>query len=1477
MAAGIESSPGAGQGPAEADTFLSRDFHELAGRKADSGEKAESQASDFDLVIVGSGYGAAMAATVFAGCTLVDPVTGGRRPARIAMLERGTERLPGAFPDRFADLPGDIRIQGEGAPLHRGIGTGLFDLRPGSDLASLVANGLGGGSLINAGVMLEPLPEVFDQLRWPKALRTFPADLQQAYRDARCLLGAAEPLDGTQAAGSPSLLRDNTISVAERSPAQFQALKTLARPLGQAVPVPVTVQLDDRTDHHPVRTSRCIQCGDCATGCNHNAKRSLDVTALPLATRQPGFEIFTGATVLRFDPVQSGGWVVHVVPTGQAQRARLNRPLRLRCAKLVLAAGTFGSTALMLRSQRARPTLGFSPRLGRDVSGNGDLIAAITDLALEARSVGQDGVAAANRNVGPTISGMVDLRQGRGGAVIQALAIPHPLRRVLAETLGFVRVMGAIDAPQSAGRSASASICTVDEDCLKRSMIFAVMGDDRGRGLATLNDRPEIEPGQGLAVQGQDEQDRHPCDVDAGDGTVSIRWLRGRRPDPSYSAAWLAQLALMAKAGGPEARAYADPLSRPLGGAASDLTGSATGPSLTVHPLGGCPMGASWRRGVVDHLGRVFRRAGPGEAAMPDSDLIILDGSIVPVALGINPALTIAALALRASRQLVDDWGWQERASSAEAGHVAVVERPRARTVSPRTVSPVPPTRLELIERQEGPAAVEIDGRRIDVHVELTLRSAPFGALAPDGSAASRIELSADARPDAVWPRVPDGSFVRIYRRDRWAAAFDAKAVLADHEAAQGRPGQLAAWLEQRRRAADSPEAFRDEIAWLKLPVSGHIELLHEESASGLPRAWHGWWAWLRSTGLRSGWQAAGQWLIGAPTAEPRPPGRPFRDRLAALHRMLSHAGRSHAMRYELRVHASSSSDDALERAMAADPVLIGRKRLRYERAGNPWRQLMQIRLLSAAALRPARPDGTAVTLALAPGYLAWTRTPLLAVVDEDNHVDGLADLAAFLLQTGRVVLLTQFPAFVRPDEPRRPPPAFPAPGDDGFTMSASDRSRLAELAGDERHRLPRYLPGLAGTRHLVEIAYRSTEASSAIAEEAAPAALLTRYRCLEPTAKVKAWAKKLRRVEAGKGGVDGAEAGPPVLLVHGYSASGTTFAHPALKPSLAEALARQGRDVWVLDLRSSCGLRSADLPWTFEDLAFGDIPCAIATVLDLTAAPQVDVVAHCMGAAMVSMALLGAETSAFAEAPQPRLGKRIRRLVLSQSGPVMRFNGGNLFRAYAMQLLRHALPRGEYQLRPRPDSLADQLLDRLLTTLPYPDAGDFATETATCRRTPWTAIRHRMDAVFGRVFRADRMPQEVLAALDDFFGPFSLRTIGQSLWFARHDMITSAYGDLGLPGQARFIGAWPRQTLAIHAAGNGIFDPFTLVLLRRVFDSYGIGDRLTTKLIPEIGHQDGFIGDRRSVQPLQHAILEFLEQGLPVPADLGQGEGRHE
>lgn len=337
--------PGACAPARRARAWISRGLECLQAEQAEAGDPP------FDVLIVGSGYGGAVAADRLSARTDAHG-----RPLRIAVLERGREYLRGAFPDRLADIGGHVRFNLPGAGRAAGQLEGLFDLRLGADMSVLVANGVGGGSLINAGVMLFPPPESFAQPPWPPGLDG--AELQ-ARADRLCAeLGAGpdgggDPFDGGSA------------------PPRRAAMRRIDPQAHRDVPLTIALQAGRRSVAG-VELEPCIGCGDCATGCNHGAKISLDLNLLCRA-RQRGVAIYSGATVSRLRR-DGDGWALEVRHTDLSLRWRMAGPLRLRARRVVLAAGTLGSTEILLRSQDAQ--LRFSPCLGQRFSGNGDLIAA---------------------------------------------------------------------------------------------------------------------------------------------------------------------------------------------------------------------------------------------------------------------------------------------------------------------------------------------------------------------------------------------------------------------------------------------------------------------------------------------------------------------------------------------------------------------------------------------------------------------------------------------------------------------------------------------------------------------------------------------------------------------------------------------------------------------------------------------------------------------------------------------------------------------------------------------------------------------------------------------------------------------------------------------------------------------------------------------------------------------------------------------
>ena len=344
------------QAPRATD-WVSKGLEVLQYELGQSSWKRDDSGADFDALIVGSGYGGAVVADRLAAAM---PRNADGEPCkRVAVLERGREYLGGAFPARFADLPGHLRFTLPGDPQARGRLEGLLDIRVGTDMSVLVANGVGGGSLINAGVMLVPAPEVFSH-KWPKAIEA--SALASSFERMRTELGAREVPRGA----SPYPRQD--------------AMKRLgvAGTPGASRTRPVTATIATGVADRScagVPLSKCIGCGDCMTGCNHGAKESLDLGLLRRAQKR-GVAIYAGATVAL---LRKAGllWEVDVWHTDLALRRRMAGPLKLRTHRLILAAGALGSTELLLRSSAESDGPQFSSRLGERFSGNGDIIAAL--------------------------------------------------------------------------------------------------------------------------------------------------------------------------------------------------------------------------------------------------------------------------------------------------------------------------------------------------------------------------------------------------------------------------------------------------------------------------------------------------------------------------------------------------------------------------------------------------------------------------------------------------------------------------------------------------------------------------------------------------------------------------------------------------------------------------------------------------------------------------------------------------------------------------------------------------------------------------------------------------------------------------------------------------------------------------------------------------------------------------------------------
>ena len=366
--------------------------------------------------------------------------------------------------------------------------------------------------------------------------------------------------------------------------------------------LPLAVHFGEPREHpfSGVPQEGCQNLGRCDIGCPVHAKNTVDITYIARAEAH-GAEVHPLHLVTGLEP-----------PPRPGERWRIAfRDLRngtsgtVEASTVVLAAGTLGSSRLLLTNRRRLQ--GLSPALGTRFSGNGDALA----IAFDPRA---PDVRGARHDYGPVMTSALDYTEPRrlivadGGLpsnfdvlldVARGVDVIRGWRRWLLRARdGLVR-LGFSD--QSVHpRELRVPERRVDSD----SLIFLLIGRDAADGQMRLT--PLLR-------------------------RFDIRWSKAASrklfADLERTAAELAEAA------------QATPFYA--------LDGGPLGKFTTVHPLGGCPMGDDPTRGVVDDGGRVHGYAG----------LHVLDGSIVPTALGVNPSKTIAALAERGVDRLREELG----------------------------------------------------------------------------------------------------------------------------------------------------------------------------------------------------------------------------------------------------------------------------------------------------------------------------------------------------------------------------------------------------------------------------------------------------------------------------------------------------------------------------------------------------------------------------------------------------------------------------------------------------------------------------------------------------------------------------------------------------------------------------------------------------------------------------------------------------
>lgn len=511
---------------------------------------------DYDVLIIGSGFGGSVAALRLA-----------EKGYRVAVIEKGRRVRPEDYPRTNWNIRKGFWFPRLGC-------YGTWRLHLLREVLILHGVGVGGGSLVYANTHFAPPDSVWDDPQW-KDLEDWRSVMPKHYAQARRMLGSTPtpkegPADDALRHAAERRGRGNTYT-----PTDVGVF------FGEAdVEVPDPYFGGDG----PARTG-CTFCGSCMVGCRKNAKNTLDKNYLYLAEKA-GVEILPEKEVRLIEAMDDGSYLVHWrESTSQLFRGKGV----IRASKVVVSAGVLGSVSLLMRSRESGGLPNLSSELGNMVRTNSEVLLGITSRS---RDDLWEGVAIASKAEMDDVTHMESVRFPPGSDVMLLLGtlltdggpgLPRALRwigNILRHPIRFLRV----SKPWGKAKRSAVLLVMQTEDnhtrlMKKRQLLWPF--------VRTLSSKPD--PGQSGI--------------------------------PSYI---------------PIAHEVAREIATELDAEPQNtLNEVLLDTSTTAHILGGCSIASGPEHGVVSVEGEAFGHPG----------LYVIDGSLVGANLGVNPSLTITALA----------------------------------------------------------------------------------------------------------------------------------------------------------------------------------------------------------------------------------------------------------------------------------------------------------------------------------------------------------------------------------------------------------------------------------------------------------------------------------------------------------------------------------------------------------------------------------------------------------------------------------------------------------------------------------------------------------------------------------------------------------------------------------------------------------------------------------------------------------------
>jgi cholesterol oxidase len=264
----------------------------------------------------------------------------------------------------------------------------------------------------------------------------------------------------------------------------------------------------------------------------------------------------------------------------------------------------------------------------------------------------------------------------------------------------------------------------------------------------------------------------------------------------------------------------------------------------------------------------------------------------------------------------------------------------------------------------------------------------------------------------------------------------------------------------------------------------------------------------------------------------------------------------------------------------------------------------------------------------------------------------------------------------------------------------------------------------------------------------------------------------RLTRYRGGKKG--------PVVMAPGFGTSTLAYTIDTVDTNLPEALFASGYDVWLFDYRASPALASARTQFTLDDIAKQDYPAAVAKVREVSGAPSVQVMAHCVGSMTFLMAMASglqgvrsAVSSALTLYPDSPLINRIRAGL----------DLGKLLSKANIETLTTDFDR---------EKATDVIIDNILKTYPSKEQ----CQSAVCRR---------ILGIYGDVYKHDQLNEATHNAIHEMFGVANART------FNHLSLIVRSGHAVDADGGDTYMNHLDRLAIAItflHGEENNLFLP---------------------------------------------------------------------